>query len=304
MEKFEVNILGCGSALPTSKRFTTSQVVNLREKLFMVDCCEGAQILLRSSRLKFSRLNHIFLSHLHGDHCFGIPGLISSLGMLGRTGDLVIHGQADAQKIFKPLLDYFCKELPFTVRFNTINPSQSEVIFEDRSLRVHSIPLKHRVPTCGFLFEELPSKGHLIGDMIKFYKIPIRQLEQIKDGADFITEHGELIANSRLTTAASAARKYAFCSDTAYSEKIIPYIQGIDLLYHEATFRDADAARAKQTQHSTASQAAKIASMAQVKQLMIGHFSARYPNPNILLEEAIAIFPNTVLAQEGLVCRM
>lgn len=300
MEKFEVNILGCGSALPTGRRFTSSQVINLRDKLYMVDCGEGAQIQLRNMHLKFNRLNHIFISHLHGDHCFGLPGLISTLGMLGRTGELVIHAQPDAQKIFQPLLDYFCKDLVYSVRFDPVDPFRHALIYEDRTVRVYSIPLKHRVPTCGFLFEELPKARHLIKDMIDFYQIPIKELPLIKEGADYTTPEGGIISNSRLTRAAEPPKKYAYCSDTGYSEKIIPFIENIDLLYHEATFCEQDIARAKETFHSSARQAATIAKLANVKQLMLGHFSARYNDVGVLLDEAKAVFPNTIIAAENL----
>ncbi len=304
MEKFEINILGCGSALPTPKRFTSCQVVNIREKLFMADCGEGAQIQLRRMKCNFSKLNHIFISHLHGDHCFGLPGLISTLGMLGRTGELVIHAQPDAEKIFRPLLDYFCRESAFSVRFESFNPNSHAVIYEDKSVKVSTLPLKHRVPSAGFLFEEQPNPNHLIPEMIAFYQIPVRQLKAIKEGADFITEEGEVIANSRLTRPADKPRKYAYCSDTAYAEKIIPWIEGVDLLYHEATFCEADLARAKETFHSSARQAAEIARKANVKQLLLGHFSARYPDVSLLLKEAQAVFVNALVAEEGMTVQL
>jgi len=300
MDRFDINILGCGSALPTSKHNLSSQVVNLRDKLYMIDCGEGTQLQFRKTKLNFNRLNHIFLSHLHGDHCFGLPGLLSTLGLLGRTGELVIHAHPDAERIFRPLLNYFCRELPYSIRFNTINPSQHQLIFEDRTVKVYSIPLKHRVPTCGFLFEEMPKKAHILREMIDFYQVPVSQINRIKDGADFITPGGDIVANSRLTRPAQAPKRYAYCSDTAYSEKIIDIIRGVDLLYHEATFSQQDIARAKTTLHSSAQQAATIALKAEVKRLVIGHFSARYPNENILLEEARSIFPNTMKADEFL----
>ncbi len=298
MEHFELNILGCGSALPTTKHFPSSQVLNLRNKLYMVDCGEGAQIQFRSMGLNFNRLNHIFISHLHGDHCFGLPGLLSTLNLLGKTGELVIHGQPDTEKIFRPILDYFCTDMSYSVRFNTFSPHKNELIFEDKTLKVYTIPLKHRVPTCGYLFEELPKQPHLIREMIDFYQIPIKQLNEIKKGTDFVTPEGEIIPNSRLTRPADPPKKYAYCSDTAYYEKIIPIIEGIDLLYHEATFCEEDLRRAKETGHSSAKQAALIAQKANVKKLMIGHFSARYPNTDILLKEVLEIFPGTVVAKE------
>jgi len=301
MENFELNILGCGSALPTTKHFLSSQVINLRDKLYMIDCGEGTQLQFRTLKLKFQRLNHIFISHLHGDHCFGLPGLISTLGLLGRTADLHIYAQPDAEKVFQPFLSYFCKELPYKVFFHSFSPSKNELIFEDRTLKVFSIPLKHRVPSAGFLFEEKPKCAHIIREMIDFYQVPVFQINAIKNGADFITSEGETIANKLLTKPANPPHKYAYCSDTAYSEKIIPIIEGIDVLYHEATFSNKDIARAKETYHSSAQQAALIAKAACVKKLILGHFSARYPDETILLKEAQAIFPNTILANERMV---
>ncbi len=300
MDKFEIDILGCGSATPTTRHNPSSQVINVRDKLFMIDCGEGTQLQLRRSKLRFGRLNRIFISHLHGDHCFGLIGLISTLGLLGRTGDLVIHSVAGLEEILRPEIDFFCRDNPFQVRVETFDPKISEIIYEDRSLTVKTIPLKHRVPCAGFLFQEKQKEAHLISDLIKFYNIPIKELAKIKQGADFVTEEGNLIPNARLTTPAESARSYAYCSDTAYDERIIPIIEGVDLLYHEATFANSDTARAKQTGHSTAQQAAEIAKRANVKRLMLGHFSARYTDNQILLDEAKEIFGNTILANEGL----
>ena len=300
MEKFELDILGCGSATPTTLHNPSSQVLNIREKLFMIDCGEGTQLQFRRSRLRFGRLNHIFISHLHGDHCFGLIGLISTLALLGRTGALTIYSVAGLENVLQTEIDFFCRDNPFQVKIETFDPHKSEIIYDDRSVTVKTIPLQHRVPCAGFLFEEKQKEAHLIPDMIKFYNIPVKELAKIKQGADYITEEGTVIANNRLTTPAEPARSYAYCSDTAYNEKIVPIIEGVDLLYHEATFASSEALRAKQTGHSTAAEAARIAEMAKVKKLMLGHFSARYTNNQILLDEACKIFPNTVLANEGL----
>lgn len=300
MEKFELHILGCGSALPTTRHFATSQVVNLREKLFMIDCGEGAQMQLRKSRLKFSRLNHIFISHLHGDHCFGLLGLISTFGLLGRTADLHIHSPKGLEVLFAPMLNFFCKTLTYKVFFHEFETHQPTLIYEDRSATVTTIPLKHRIPCCGFLFEEKPCPNHIIRDMIDFYKVPVYELNRIKNGADYVTSEGEVVANSRLTRPAAPARKYAYCSDTIYRKEMIEQIKGVDLLFHEATFAQNEAARAKETYHTTAAQAAEIARAAEVGQLVIGHFSARYENEQILLDEASGIFQQTILAKENL----
>lgn len=300
MEKFEVHILGCGSALPTTRHLATSQVINIREKLFMIDCGEGAQVQLRKSRLKFSRLNHIFISHLHGDHCFGLMGLISTFGMLERTANLHIHCHADLQRILEPQIEFFCKGMPYNVVFELFNPGEQAVIYDDRSVSVETIPLRHRVPCCGFLFREKPTPNHIRRDMIDFYQIPTYLINRIKNGEDYVLEDGTVIPNARLTTPSDPPRSYAYCSDTCYLPRICEQIKGCDLLFHEATFADADAKRAKETFHTTAPQAAEIAKVAQVKKLVIGHYSARYEDESILLKEASEVFPQTILAQENL----
>lgn len=301
MADFNINILGCGSALPTTRHLATSQIVDLRDKLYMIDCGEGTQVQMRKMRIRFSRLNHIFISHLHGDHCFGLPGLISTLGMLGRMGELVIHGPKEVETFMKPVIDLFCKGLEFEVCFNTVDPYCHSRVMEDRSVSVYSIPLKHRIPTCGYLFAEKPKEAHIIREMTDFYQIPVKWMKDIKQGKDYITPDGEVIPNNRLTRPAASPKRYAYCSDTAYHPSIIPIIEGVDLLYHEATFAEEDAARAKETFHSTARQAAEIARQAQVQQLVIGHYSARYDDVAQLGKEACSVFPNTLLANEGMV---
>ncbi len=301
MAEFNINILGCGSALPTTRHSATSQIVDLRDKLYMIDCGEGTQVQMRHSRVRFGRLAHIFISHLHGDHCFGLPGLISTLGMLGRTGELVIHGPKEVETFLQSTIDLFCRGLEFNIRFNPIDTQSHSLIMEDRSLSVYSIPLKHRIPTCGFLFAEKPKEAHIIREMTDFYQVPVRWMKEIKQGKDYITPEGEIIPNSRLTRPATPAKRYAYCSDTAYNRSIIPLIEGVDLLYHEATFMETDSARAKETFHSTARQAAEIARDAQVKRLVIGHYSARYEDLSELHKEATEVFPNTILGNERMV---
>ena len=234
MEKFEVNILGCGSALPTTRHLSTSQVINIREKLFMIDCGEGTQVQLRRSRLKFSRLNHIFISHLHGDHCFGLIGLISTFGMLERTADLHIHCHADLQRLLEPQLDFFCKGMTYDVVFHPFNPGERTIIYDDRSVSVETIPLRHRLPTCGFLFREKPTPNHIRRDMIDFYNIPIYMMNRIKNGEDYVQENGDIIPNDQLTYPSDPPRTYAYCSDTAYLPRIAEQIKGVNLLFHES----------------------------------------------------------------------
>lgn len=300
MEKFELHILGCGSALPTTRHFPTSQILNVRDKLFMIDCGEGAQLQFRKSRLKFSRLNHIFISHLHGDHCFGLLGLISTLNLLGRTAELHIHSPQGLEELLRPMLDFFNHQMTYPVVFHAFETKEPTLVYEDRSLTVTTIPLRHRMPTCGFLFAEKPRPNHIIREMIDFYQIPVYELNRIKNGADYVTPDGETIPNSRLTRPSDPPRSYAYCSDTLPLASVVEQVRGVDLLFHEATFVEEDAARAKETYHTTASQAASIAREAGVKRLLVGHFSARYDNEELLLEQARAVFPEALLAKETL----
>ena len=300
MEKFELHILGCGSALPTTRHFPTSQIVNVRDKLFMIDCGEGAQLQFRKSHLKFSRLNHIFISHLHGDHCFGLLGLISTLNLLGRTAELHIHSPKGLETLLTPMLDFFNRQMTYKVLFHEFDTKERMLSYEDRSLTVTTIPLRHRMPCCGFLFAEKRRPNHIIREMVDFYQVPVYELNRIKNGADYVTPEGKTVSNNLLTRPSAPSRSYAYCSDTIYLPSIVEQIKGVDLLFHEATFANEDAPRAKETFHTTAAQAAEIARKAEVKKLLIGHFSARYEDENILLQEASAIFPDTQLAKETL----
>lgn len=300
MNNFNIYILGCGSALPTIQHNPSAQIVEIHNKLFLIDCGEGTQLQLRKSKLGFNKLERIFISHLHGDHCFGLIGLISTMALLGRTKDLIIHAIADLETILRPQLEYFCHDNPFRIIIEAFDSEKSVIIYEDRLVSVTTIPLNHRVPCAGFLFKEKEKEKHLLSEMIKFYDIPIKELSKIKKGADFTTEDGQIIPNERLTKPPTPPRSYAYCSDTAYDETIIPIIEGVNLLYHESTFSSADTARAKMTGHSTSLQAAQIAKAAKVKKLILGHFSSRYKNNDILLEEAKSIFQEAILANENL----
>lgn len=299
MEKFEVHILGCGSALPTTRHNATAQVIDLRDKLYMIDCGEGTQMQYRRSGLSFSRLNHIFISHLHGDHCFGLIGLISTFGLLGRTATLHIHAFPELETLLHPQLDFFCEGMPYAVKFHPFPHGCTDIIYEDRSVSVRAFPLSHRVPCCGFVFQEKPTAAHIKREMIDFYNIPFSQINRIKNGEDYITEEGKVIPNSRLTTPADTPRKYVYCSDTQFNPNNVQYIRDADMLFHEATFAEEHLARAKQTHHSTARQAAEMARLSGAKRLLIGHYSARYTDEKILLNEAREVFANTFLAEEG-----
>lgn len=298
MEPFEVHILGCGSALPTTRHNATSQIVRICNKQFMIDCGEGTQLQMRRSHIHFSFVNHIFISHLHGDHCFGLIGLISTFGLLGRTAPLHIYADPLLQHLMQPQLNFFCNGLKYPLHFHNIDATKQAVIYEDKSITVETIPLRHRIPCCGFLFKEKPKKRHLIASMIEYYNIPIHLRAGIKEGNDYTTTDGTIIPNSRLTTDADPSRSYAFCSDTLPCPGIVEQIKEVDLLYHEATFAEAEESRAKETFHSTARQAAQIAKAANVKQLVIGHFSSRYKDDEPLLKEAKEVFPATSLADE------
>ncbi len=299
MEPFKVHILGCGSALPTLQHNASSQIVELREKLFMIDCGEGTQIQLRRSRIHFSKIIAVFISHLHGDHCFGLPGMISTFGMTGRTAPLHIYAPAAFEPILDQTLSFFCQGLEFKVVFHAVDTTQNKVVYEDRSLTVETIPLQHRIDCCGYLFREKPILPHIRRDMIDFYKIPISQINNIKAGADWVTAEGEVIANSRLTTPAEPARSYAYCSDTRYIKTLHELVKGVSTLYHESTYSAEDAERARLYWHSTSQDAARVARDASVGKLLLGHFSARYNNESQLLEEAKEIFPNSYLTREG-----
>jgi len=299
LEPFRVHILGCGSALPTMRHFASSQVVEIRGKQFMIDCGEGTQIQLRRSRIRFTKIGHVFISHLHGDHCFGLIGMISTFGMLGRTAPLHIFAPAALEPMLKAQMDMFCFGLEYRVEFHPVDTTQQAVIYEDRSLTVETIPLEHRVPCCGFLFREKQSLPHIRRDMIDFYQIPVSQINHIKAGADWTDAEGNIVPNHRLVSPADRPRSYAYCSDTRYMPNLHKQLKDVDLLYHEATYSEDSINRAEQYFHSTAAQAAQVARDAHVGRLLIGHYSARYEREEVLLEEARKVFPPTSLTDEN-----
>lgn len=299
MEPFRVHILGCGSALPTTRHFSSMQVVECRQKLFMVDCGEGAQIQLRRSGLSFNKLGHIFISHLHGDHCFGVIGLISTLGLLGRTATLHIHAPEDFRKILQAQLDlFFNYDIGYKVEFHAVDTTKHQVIYEDHSLQVESIPLEHRMPCCGFLFREKPGLPHIRREAIDCYEIPTSQINNIKAGAGYTLPDGRFISHEQLTLPADPVRAYAYCSDTRYMPHLHELLQDVDTLYHESTYASDKIDNARKYFHSTAEQAAMVARDAHVKQLILGHYSARYEDETVLLKEAQAVFKNVTLANE------
>lgn len=298
MEKFELTILGCGSATPTLKHMPTSQVLNVREKLFMIDCAEGTQLQFQRAGLRYNHLSHIFISHLHGDHCLGLPGLISTLALKGRTSDIHIYAPVGAEILFRPLFDFFCNNIPFEILVHEIDTSHVTQIYADKSLKVTAFPLLHRMPTCGFLFQEVGVLPHIRRDMIDFLEIPICHIQSIKLGAGWTTQEGRHYTHEELTTPSYSPRSYAYCSDTRPLMSNVELLKGVDLMFHEATFAESEAGRAKETFHSTAKQAASVAKAAEVGMLLIGHFSARYTDETLLLNQAKEVFENTILAKE------
>ena len=298
MEPFRVHILGCGSALPTLRHGASSQIVELRDKLFMVDCGEGTQMQLRHSHIRFTKLGHIFISHLHGDHCFGLIGMISTFGLLGRTARLHVYADKGLEQVLQLQMNTFCRDLGYEVVFHPIDASRQEVIYEDRSLTVETIPLCHRLPTCGFLFREKPTLPHIRRDMIDFYQIPTSHINLIKQGADWTTKEGELVPNHRLVEPADSPRSYAYCSDTRYLPELPERLKGVTTLYHESTYGEDNLALAQKYNHSTARQAALVARDAGVSQLILGHYSSRYEDEQVLLNEAREVFPHVSLADE------
>ena len=298
MEPFRVHILGCGSALPTLKHFPTAQVVEVRGKLFLVDCGEGTQIQLRRSRLRFTKISAVFISHLHGDHCFGLIGMLSTFGLLGRTAKLTIYGPEALGEILRQQTETFCRDFDYEVEFKAVDTTRQEVVYEDRSLTVETIPLEHRLPCCGYLFREKPTLAHIRRDVADFYQIPVSHFNRIKAGEDWMTPDGEVVPNSRLTAPADAVRSYAYCSDTRYIPTLYQRLQGVSTLYHEATYGEDNLLLAEKYHHSTAHQAALVAREAGVGQLLLGHYSSRYEDEQVLLNEAQKVFPKSLLTSE------
>ena len=299
MQKFELTVLGCSSATPTSKRNPSSQFLNIAERYFLVDCGEATQIQLRKFKIKFQKINHIFISHLHGDHYLGLMGLLSSMHLLGRTNELTLYCAPDLQKIIELQHQYSMTKLKYPIKYKYLRYDISEILYEDEKLLVETVILNHRIPCCGFIFREKTGMRNLIQEKIEQYKIPKSQYLSIKQGIDFNADGGKMIKNSEITIAPDEPRSYAYCSDTCYDESILEKIANVNLLYHEATFMNDKRVRAAETYHSTTAEAGTIAKKANVKKLIIGHYSARYNNLEPMLTETKAVFENTVLAIEG-----
>jgi ribonuclease Z len=301
---FDLTILGSGSALPTTRRYPTAQALNVLERFFLIDCGEGTQLQIRNSKIRLGKLNHIFISHLHGDHIFGLFGLLSTFNLLGRKNDLFIYGHPELETILKFFKQQFAEGLQFSIRLKPLVADSLNPIFEDKAVEAFSFPLKHRVPAFGFLFREKARQPNIRKATIEKYQPGVKEILNIKSGGDLVLGDGTCIPNKELIEPAYRPRSYAFCSDTSYYERIVPWIQDVDLLYHEATFANAELKIARQTGHSTASQAAMIARNAHAGKLILGHFSNRYKDLSVLLSEARAIFPNTFLTEDLIVFKV
>lgn len=295
----KLTILGSSSALPTSERFPSAHVLNVHERLFLIDCGEGTQMQLRKNRIRFSRINHIFISHLHGDHIFGLYGLLSTLSLMGRKNRLTIYAPAGYDSVLRAHLSDFDINLGYELGFVALTGKDPVLILDDKYLTVTSFPLMHRIPSFGFLFREKTSDRHMLKEMIEKYKIPGVRIPAIKKGSDFVSEDGTVISNEELTLPPPEPLSYAYCSDTKYFGRLASFVKGVTLLYHEATFAADDQELAKITGHSTSADAARTAVEAGAKRLIIGHFSARYRDIGKLVAESAAIFPDTEAAIDG-----
>ncbi|MDE6196680.1 MAG: ribonuclease Z [Muribaculaceae bacterium] len=305
MGYFNVTILGCGSATPTLRHSPSAQAVRYRNRLMLVDCGEGTQLQLRRYGLSFAKISDIFVSHLHGDHFLGLPGLLSTMALHGVEGAVTVHTFAEGADILRRLMAMFCHETTFTLRYNIITPGQESVLFEDNNLRVTSFPLHHRVPCVGFRFDEKPKRRHIDGPAVKFYDVPHYLMDAIKDGADFTRPDGTIVPNNRLTTPADPSMSYAYCSDTAFDTRVADAVRGVDVLYHEATYGDDRAHNAAPRGHSTAREAGRIAALAGARELILGHYSKTVDDESVLAAQAAEEFAGKVIAaNEGLVINL
>lgn len=300
METFDIHLLGCGSAKPSVAHNPSSTVVNFRDNLFMIDCGEGAQKEFQRQRLKFSRLNHIFLTHLHGDHVFGLPGLIGTLALSGIEGDITVHTFRDGKEILERIFAYFNRGLPIKVNFNVIEPDDA-LVYESDSLRVRSVRLNHKIPAVGYVFEEKPRLRHINREMCDFHGVPLWAFSAVKAGEDFVRQDGTVVPNALLTKDPQPPRSYAHISDTAYMPELAEKIRGVDLLLHETTYLNDKIDKARERGHSTAAQAARVALDAGAGRLLTTHYSSSCRDESLFLKEAQEIFPNVILGREGLV---
>jgi ribonuclease Z len=295
----QLTILGCYAATPRTITNPTAQVLEMRNRMFLIDCGEGTQVQLRKHKMKFSRINHIFISHLHGDHCYGLIGLVSTFMLLDRKTDLHIYGPKGIKEMILMQLKLSNSYTSYGLFFYELSSKKSEIIFEDDKVLVKTIPLKHRVYTNGFLFEEKIGDRKLNIDAVLEHEIDKCYYQNIKNGKDISLDDGTIIANEKLSFDPIDPKSYAFCSDTIFDESIIENITGVDVLYHESTFLESEIDKAQRTMHSTAIQAATIAKKSNAKQLILGHYSTRYENIELFRTEAETVFENVLLANDG-----
>lgn len=295
----KLTILGSSSALPTSERYPSAHVLNAHERLFLIDCGEGTQMQLRKNKIRFGKINHIFISHLHGDHIFGLYGLLSSFSLMGRKTPIHLYAPENYQHLLRSHLNDFDIKLSFEIDFIPLKGNDPFLILDDKYLTVTAFPLQHRVPAFGFLFREKLSDRNIIKEKIDEYQIPSVRIPAIKKGEDFVTPDGSVIRNSELTLPPHEQLSYAYCSDTSYFKRLASFIKGVTLLYHEATFDKSLNKLAEITGHSTTLDAAKTALNAGAGTLIIGHFSSRYKTISFLVEEARELFPDTIAAIDG-----
>ena len=294
-----LTILGCYAATPRTLTNPTSQVLEIMNRMFLIDCGEGTQVQLRKHKIRFSRINHVFLSHLHGDHFYGLIGLISTFSLLNRKQDLHIYGPKGVKEVTLLQLKVSASWTSYNLYFHELESTDPQIVFEDERVKVTTIPLKHRTYTNGYLFEEKPGDRKLNIEAVQRYGIETCYYNKIKGGGDITLEGGRSIPNTELTYDPATPKKYAFCSDTMYDEGIVPLISGVDVLYHESTFLESEAHLCEKTMHTTAKQAAAIALKAGVKKLILGHYSTRYDGIEAFREEAKTIFPDVELADDG-----
>ena len=304
MVDFTVTILGCGSAKPSLRHHTSSQIVSRLGKLYMIDCGEGTQMQLMKYGFHPGQLENIFISHAHGDHCLGLVGLLSSLSLDKRTTDIILHVPADFVDILKAQIDFFVTHAEYGIHIHPIDCQEPTLIFSDQHFDVTAFPLEHRVPCYGFLFREKQGSRHIIPECIQKYGIPRIEIERIRGGGDFTTSDGRVIPNAELTTPPDPIRSYAYLSDTQPVMQYADILQGVDLLYHDATYCEGDEELAYRYNHSTASQAAEFAKVCGAGKLLLGHFSSRYGGEDWLLECALKHFPRIMLADEGLTVKI
>ena len=298
--RFDLTILGCSGAVPAYGRYPTMQLLNVQEQLFMIDCGEGAQMRFGDFSVKWGKLSYIFISHHHGDHVLGLPGILSSMGLNHRREPLTIFGPPEVGKYLQQICA-FSQRLSFPVHYREVDPTRHLLVYENSFLEVFSLPLRHSVPAAGYLFREKQRPRTMRGELIAKYEIPYKAIPDLKQGTDFLSPKFGRIPNAALTLPPSKPRSFAFCSDTAYEPQLADYVRNVDLLYHEATFLERHKEQAVQTGHSTVKEAAVTALNANAGALVLGHYSTRYPVLDRTLREAVTVFPNTILGSDGLI---